>query len=343
MLSASARIPGTRVAPSPEYVIGSPLFDAATISLENGREFTIRRNGGDAGPYIASMTLNGAPYARTSLDYEAIVAGGELGFVASTIPVTSRGRDANMRPRSSVREHPIVPAPFVAHGERLFRGIQRVTLGTADRDAELHFTTDGSEPARRSARYTGAISISESTTLKAIAYGRDAVSPVAAFTFRRLSDFPRITLSARYAPQYAAAGDDALIDGLRGNESFKTGRWQGYRGGDLDVTLDFGAVREIRSVAMGFLQDSGSWILMPRRIIVDASNDGTSYQRLGIVENVLPEQESKPVTRDLTLQLGEAAPVRYLRVRVVSYGALPAWHPGAGEPAWFFADEIVVK
>ena len=216
-------------------------------------------------------------------------------------------------------------------------------LGTADRDAELHFATDGSEPTRGSPRYASAIAISENTTLKAVAYRRNAESPVVSITFRKLSDFPRLTLSARYAPQYAAAGDDALIDGLRGNESFKTGRWQGYRLGDLDATLDFGAVREIRSVAMGFLQDSGSWILMPRRIVVEASDDGTSYRRLGSVENAVPEQESKPVTRDLTLNLEHSVAARYLRVRVISYGALPAWHPGAGEPAWFFADEIVVK
>jgi predicted alpha-1,2-mannosidase len=328
---------------STEYVIGSPLFDAATISLENGRQFTVRRTGGDAGPYVAHMTLNGTPYGRTSLDHETIVAGGDLEFAASAAPVTSWGADAGTRPRSAVREENVVPAPFVARGERLFRGIVHVTLGVADSGAELHVTTDGSDPTRRSPRYAGPLAISESITLKAIAYRRDAASPVVSFTFRNLPDFPRLTLSAQYAPQYAAAGDDALIDGLRGNESFKTGRWQGYRVGDLDVTLDFGASREIRSVAMGFLQDSGSWIMMPRRIIVEASNDGNSYERLGSVENAVAEEESRPVTRDFALSFGRAVTARYLRLRVVPHGALPAWHPGAGEPAWFFADEIVVK
>jgi hypothetical protein len=171
----------------------------------------------------------------------------------------------------------------------------------------------------------------------------EAVSPDVTVTFRHLSDYPRITLSAPYALQYAAAGDDTLIDGLRGNDSFKTGRWQGYRGTDLDVTLDFGAPREIRSVAMGFLQDTGSWILMPRRIVVEGSSDGREFISLGTVENAVDEREPKAVTRDFTLNLEQPHRVRFLRVRVAQYGQLPGWHPGAGEDAWFFADEIVVR
>ena len=114
----------------------------------------------------------------------------------------------------------------------------------------------------------------------------------------------------RYAPQYAAAGDDTLIDGLRGNQSFKTGRWQGYLGTDLDVTLDFGAPREIRHVSMGFLQDTGSWILMPRRISVQISDDDVTFRDAGAVDNSVSERESAALTRDFVLDLGRAVRAR---------------------------------
>ena len=113
--------------------------------------------------------------------------------------------------------------------------------------------------------------------------------------------------------------------------------------GDLDVTLDFGRPREIRHVAMGFLQDTGSWIFMPRRIVVEVSDDGRNFTTLGTVENDVDERESKAVTRDFVLTLDRAREARYVRVRVARYGTLPEWHPGAGEQAWFFADEIVVR
>jgi hypothetical protein len=112
---------------------------------------------------------------------------------------------------------------------------------------------------------------------------------------------------------------------------------------DLDVTLDFGAPREIRSVAMGFLQDTSPWIFMPRRIVVQISEDGRQFRDVGSVANSVPEQESRPTTRDFALDLRQAERARYVRVRVERYGKLPAWHPGAGGEAWFFADEIIVK
>ena len=134
-----------------------------------------------------------------------------------------------------------------------------------------------------------------------------------------------------------------MIDGLRGNQSFKTGRWQGYLGTDLDVTLDFGAPREIRHVSMGFLQDTGSWILMPRRISVQISDDNVTFRDAGAVDNTVSERESAAVTRDFVIELPSAARARFVRVHVERYGKLPDWHPGSGNDAWFFADEIIVR
>jgi predicted alpha-1,2-mannosidase len=330
---------------STQYVIGTPLFDSATLTLAAGRSFTIRSSPARQarGPYIHAATLDGEFYAKAYLEHETLLAGGDLLFRVDPAPSTSWGVDHDARPTSFVTGQTVVAAPFVAKGERTFRGTQWLMLGTAEPRAMIHYTLDGTVPSRDSEDYTTPISISENATLRMIAVLDDAASPEVTVTFRRLTDYPRITLSAPYAPQYAAAGDDTLIDGLRGNDSFKTGRWQGWRGTDLDVTLDFGAAREIRSVAMGFIQDSGSWIFMPRRVVVEGSADGRTFTTLGTVENDVDERESRAVTRDFTLELDRAQRVRYLRVRVTQHGTLPAWHPGAGENAWFFADEIVVR
>ena len=343
------------VAPgSTEYVIGSPLFDTATIRLENGGSFVVRAPGAKDAKYIHSARLNGAVHRSAFFQHHAIAAGSELAFEMGAQPNRTWGVAPVVRPRRSPDVH-VIPVPFVIGASRTFRGTQQVTLGNAERGVEIHYTLDGSTPSRTSPRYDKPIPVSESVTLKAIAFrnrsragptfeaGREGISPVMSVTFRRLTDYPRITLSAKYAPQYAAAGDDTLIDGLRGNDSFKTGRWQGYRGTDLDITLDFGQVRDIRHVAMGFLQDTGSWIFMPRRLVVEGSNDGRTFTPMGAVENSVSERQSKAVTRDFVLEVPQAGQVRYLRLRVERYGKLPAWHPGAGNEAWFFADEIVVR
>jgi predicted alpha-1,2-mannosidase len=332
------------VAPgSTEYVIGSPLFEAATIRLDNGRTFAVRAPGAGAAPYIQSALLNGSNHRSAVFDHNALVAGGELVFEMSATPNRTSGPAIAARQRPASSDVEVLAVPFVTGASRMFRSVQQVTLGAADAGVEVRYTLDGVDPTRTSPRYERPIAISDSVTLKAISVRGASSSPVMTVAFRRLPEFPKITLSVKYAPQYAAAGDDTLVDGLRGNDSFKTGRWQGYQGTDLDVVLDFGSARDIRHVAMGFLQDTGSWILMPRRVLVEASDDGSVFRPLGSMQSDVPERESNAVTRDFALALPQPVTGRYLRLRVERYGKLPGWHPGAGEESWFFADEIIVR
>lgn len=332
------------VAPgSTQYVLGSPLFERATIRLENGREFVIRASGVARGPYVQRVRLNGADHPGPSLDHAAVAAGGELSFELGERPNTEWGTRPDARPRSAIDEPSVVPVPFVSSGTRLFRGAQQVTLGSASQDAAIHYSLDGSEPTRQSSRYSTPLTVDRSLMLKARAFDSRGESPVMTVSFRQLAPYPTIRLSAPYAPQYAAAGDDTLIDGLRGNDSFKTGRWQGYRVPSLTVDLDMGAVRDITSVSMGFLQDTGSWIFMPATIQVVTSADGRTFSPLGAARNGISERESKAAVQDLTVSAPEPVRARHVRVLVQGRGTIPAWHPGAGEVAWFFTDEIIVR
>jgi F5/8 type C domain len=172
--------------------------------------------------------------------------------------------------------------------------------------------------------------------------GDGTVSAPFTVTFHKIPDGRRITLSAAYANQYSAGGHDALIDTLRGGPDFRTGRWQGYLGTDLQAVVDLGSVQSIRHVAMGFLQDVGSWILMPRRVRFDASEDGTTWVSLGEATSGVSDRNMSIVTRDLGVTVSPIR-ARYVRVTVEHYGPLPEWHPGKGQESWFFADEIVIE
>jgi hypothetical protein len=367
------------VAPgSTQYVIGTPLFDRATIAVGGGREFVVRaRRRSAESPFVQGASLNGAPYGNSFLEHDVLARGGEIVFDLAEAPNTAWGSSRASRPTSSVEGPLVLAAPFVATGRRSFRGSQEITLGSADTDVEIWYSIErqpgapdlpaeagshkgsvsagshkGANPPAEAGSHKGGISwlpalagrpntIADSVTLRAQARRGSEVSPTIAVTFRRVADYPRISLSAPYSNQYAAGGDDALIDGLRGGRNFRVGRWQGYQGHDLDVTLDFGEVRDITRVSMGFLQDTGSWIFMPRGVAVAVSDDGRSFRDVGRVSHAVPDREERPLTRDLTLDVRARA--RYLRVRVQRYGRLPDWHPGAGAEAWLFADEIVVR
>lgn len=88
--------PGT-----PEYVIGSPLFDKVTLTLEDGKTFVIESdNNLNANPYIQQALLNGKALNRSWLDHHEIQAGGTLNFDMGATPNKAWASDANAQPYS---------------------------------------------------------------------------------------------------------------------------------------------------------------------------------------------------------------------------------------------------
>ncbi|MDR3191885.1 MAG: GH92 family glycosyl hydrolase [Treponema sp.] len=64
---------------SGRYAIGTPLFDRASISLGDGKAFTITSPGaGEGRRYIQSARLNGKPLAEPFLSHEELSSGAEL-------------------------------------------------------------------------------------------------------------------------------------------------------------------------------------------------------------------------------------------------------------------------
>ena len=84
-----------------QYVIGSPLFDKAVISLENGNVFTVATmNNSQKNVFIQYATLNGEPFERNWIDHSEIMAGGELCFYMGPKPRKERCTGKNAVPYS---------------------------------------------------------------------------------------------------------------------------------------------------------------------------------------------------------------------------------------------------
>lgn len=85
------------------YVFGSPLFDEASIQLENQKEFTITaHNNSQENIYIQSVKLNGKEYNKSFITHKDIVAGGTLEFVMGNTPNKAFGEAKEDRPQSIV-------------------------------------------------------------------------------------------------------------------------------------------------------------------------------------------------------------------------------------------------
>ncbi|RYY26223.1 MAG: glycoside hydrolase family 92 protein [Chitinophagaceae bacterium] len=84
-----------------EYVVGSPVFKKATITLENGKQFVIDAANNDASrPYIRSAKLNGKDYTKNYLKHQDIVNGGTFKLVMDKSPNTKRGVNEDDKPFS---------------------------------------------------------------------------------------------------------------------------------------------------------------------------------------------------------------------------------------------------
>lgn len=78
---------------------------------------------------------------------------------------------------------PAVAAPTFSVAEGTYNAAQSVTISCATSGASIYYTTDGSTPSSSSNAYSSAVSISQTTTLKAIAIKGSDVSDVASATY----------------------------------------------------------------------------------------------------------------------------------------------------------------
>lgn len=84
-----------------QYVLGSPVFQKATITMENGKKFVIEAKGNNKeNVYIQSATLNGAAYTKNFITYSDISNGGTLHFEMGSQPEKQRGTAVADRPFS---------------------------------------------------------------------------------------------------------------------------------------------------------------------------------------------------------------------------------------------------
>ncbi len=114
------------------------------------------------------MVSRGCPVRRS----RSVLLAAAAGFLLSC---SSGGGDSP----STVAAPTFLPDPTYAFGEPL-----AVTLSTATEGAAIHYTTDGNEPTSASATYTEPISLTETTTIRAMAARPGATdSAVASATY----------------------------------------------------------------------------------------------------------------------------------------------------------------
>ncbi|WP_158870069.1 GH92 family glycosyl hydrolase [Maribellus comscasis] len=165
--------PGT-----PDYVIGSPVFDKVTIHLENGKDFIIlAKNISAENKYVQAVSLDGNPYTKSWFTHNDILNGSKLVFEMGASPNKNWGAASEDRPVSEDYKT-AVELPFATTNDEYFLHEASVTLGCNDKDAKIYYTTDGSRPTNKSNLYSSPVEVYETTNLRFASY-KDGILPSA--------------------------------------------------------------------------------------------------------------------------------------------------------------------
>jgi hypothetical protein len=331
---------------SNDYIIGTPLFEEAIIHLENGNSFNIKANMvSDENIYIQSATLNGKAYPYSYLKHEDIIKGGELVFEMTDQPSTWGTTDDSI-PETKINEHHIVTPPLIAKGEIAFKDQTKVVLKNLDNEAKIFYKlVELIQPLNAEFKaYKAPLVIKEKSILEVYSQKDGLKSPIISTHFFKIDPNLKISLETEYANQYNAGGDNALIDGIRGTEDFRTGTWQGYWNEDVIATVDLGRVKGMNSIEMNFLQDQKSWIFLPTEVELLISKNGQNFQSIHNqkLDAVTPLDKPEIFHFSHVFKLKE---FRYVKVIAKKLGELPEWHLGHAHDgrSWIFIDEIEVK
>lgn len=220
-------------------------------------------------------------------------------------------------------------------------GTLDITLTTID-NAPIHYTLDGTEPTATSPLYEGTLKIKENGTLTAIAVRPTGKSRTVSerINFSKSSMKP-IVANQPVNKQYEYKGVTTLVDGLKGNGNYKTGRWIAFYKNDMNVTIDLQQPTEISSVAISACVEKGDWVFDARGFSVEVSEDGKNFTKVASEEYPAMKETDKNGIFEHKLTF---APVKtqYVRVVALTEHSIPEWHGGKGNPGFLFVDEITI-
>lgn len=229
----------------------------------------------------------------------------------------------------------------IAHSEN--PGEAAVDLKTFD-NADVYYTTDGTEPSKSSSKYIKPIILQASSTIKACAIRNGRVSNTTTMEWHHnAATMRQATLAHEPTAQYASKKTETLLDGIMGDENFRSGRYVGFHGNDMDITIDLNEDKEVSSVAIAIFQAPRDHLFGLAGIEVYGGNDPLAMSKIASKEIlILGNDAPNDINKTEELQF-DMAKVRYIRIVGKVTPTIPEWHKAKGQKAFLFVDEVMVK
>ncbi len=327
-----------------QYVLGTPLLKSVKINLENGKVFTITNERKKEG-VINGYSLNTKKYFLSAIEHSMIMNGGKMNFefTSPTDTTNKYGKGINI-PVSKMDAVAVVPAPIIVSGSQVFKEKTEVSIKAINTDAsKIVYTVDGTEPNQTSKVYAKSFFIDKNCVVKAKVFGKKANSAVTEANFFKLKYNYDIKLIAKPNQQYIADSAQTLIDGINGAIDWRKGNWLGFQYQDFECVIDLKTNIEIGQLSLNCLQDSRSWILFPTVVSFYTSDDNKNFTLADSVSFAVKSDDYTVQVHRFEKVLEKKINARYLKIVAKTYGKLPDGHPGKGDEAFIFVDELEIK
>ncbi|HEX7340279.1 MAG TPA: family 20 glycosylhydrolase [Rhodanobacteraceae bacterium] len=227
----------------------------------------------------------------------------------------------------------------------------RISVRRGFADMRMHYTTDGTDPTAKSPSFRDVLDFYQPQTVRVAPFRNGVqvsdVHVIKVVANKALGDDvtyatkPSLTSTPGFGG-WAVPHPSVLTDGILGwawmDTNFSGKRWAGWRGDNMDVTVDLGKPTDIHSVDAHFLQymTAGN-ILLPQSVSLATSADGKHWSQ-PVVKTIKVEPDAtRPQLRDVRFDLGDAVNARYIHIIAVPSKQLPM-----RSAPMIASDEIVV-
>jgi len=228
---------------------------------------------------------------------------------------------------------------------RIYNRPISVSITCSDPEAEIRYTTDGTEPTAKSKKYTKAFIITNTCTVKAKTFKKGMVESFTAQREFLRRNIKHTTFVNPPVERYGKDADLALMDGKKGAPHDYSNDWMGFQGVDMEATIELAVPTAIKKVTIGLCHEPNDWVLWPKGVWVSFSTDGNTFTdwqqaELPVFDKPDKMQGHGRIEARALVNVGRA---KFLKVKVENHGVLPEWHPYAGKKAWIMVDEVEIE
>ncbi|TKC08593.1 FN3 associated domain-containing protein [Pedobacter frigoris] len=235
--------------------------------------------------------------------------------------------------------------PRIGNEKSVFSKSINLDIKHAINGVQIRYTTDGSEPdSIKSLLYKKGIVIAQNTSIKAKAYkkgwfGSDAVS----FTFYKSTFKPDSVVFLTAANEkYRASGPEALTDSQMGTYDINAGSWIGFREHHMEALMFFKTPVNISAVSLNVMRQLPVYVLPPEEVEIWGGPDKNKLVLLGKTSSRAPLPADEKTLMNVETKFNTQK-ISCLKIVAKNLKKLPKWHPGKGEPAWIFIDEVFLN